>query len=181
VYGIVQQVRGAIEVDSAPGSGTLFTITMPATDEAVTQEAQISTIETSPRGMESILLVEDEDIVRTLVRRVLVSLGYAVVETADPLEALAICAGDCSFDLLVTDVVMPGMNGNELAAQLVARLPGLKVLFTSGYASNTGVIDGELAPGTAFLQKPFALGEFAAKVRELLDARGVDEPLRKIA
>ena len=103
--------------------------------------------------------------------------GYAVVEAADPLEALAISEGDRSFDLLVTDVVMPGMNGHDLATELVSRLPGLKVLFTSGYSSHTTLIDGKLEPGAAFLQKPFELGVLAAKVRELLDGPSVSAPL----
>jgi PAS domain S-box-containing protein len=181
VYGIVQQVSGTIDVESAPGAGTRFTITMPATDQAITSTPTPTTLGTSTGGAETILLVEDEDIVRTLVCRVLVDLGYSVVDTADPLEALELCTGDEAFDLLITDVVMPGMNGRELAAQLVDRLPGLKVLFTSGYASDTGVTDEPLGPGTGFLQKPFELGEFAAKVRELLDPSAIDEPLQLIA
>jgi CheY-like chemotaxis protein len=131
----------------------------------------------APRGAESILLVEDEDVVRTLVRLMLEKQGYAVVEVADPLEALTLSEGDCSFDLLVTDVVMPGMNGHDLATQLVGRLPGLKVLFTSGYSNHTAITGGELEPGTAFLQKPFVMGELAAKVRDLLDAPPLVEPL----
>jgi CheY-like chemotaxis protein len=134
-------------------------------------------INTSPRGTESILLVEDEDIVRTLVRSLLTKQGYTVVEAADPLEALVICEGGRAFDLLVTDVVMPGMNGYELATQLVARLPELKILFTSGYSSHATLVDGTLESGTAFLQKPFELGALAAKVRELLDGPCVSTPL----
>jgi CheY-like chemotaxis protein len=126
---------------------------------------------------ESILLVDDEEVVRTLVSRMLTRQGYVVVALADPLEALALCEGDQSFDLLVTDVLMPGLNGHDLAAQLVAQRPGLRVLFTSGYSSRIAGADGELDPGTAFLQKPFAVGELAASVRELLDAPRVVEPL----
>ena len=96
---------------------------MPATSEDLLPRVHGSPIDASPRGVESILLVEDEDIVRTLVRSLLVKQGYAVVEAASPLEALVICEGGRSFDLLVTDVVMPGMNGHELATQLVASCP----------------------------------------------------------
>ena len=177
VYGIVQQVRGTIEVESEPGAGTLFTISMPATDEKAAQRAQDISIGAAPGGVESILLVEDEEVVRTLVRSLLTKQGYTVVDAADPLEALAICDGDRSFDLLVTDIVMPGMNGHDLATELLTRLPELKVLFTSGYSSHATFIDGKLEPGMAFLQKPFELGVFAAKVRELLDGPSATAPL----
>jgi two-component system cell cycle sensor histidine kinase/response regulator CckA len=168
VYGIVQQVRGTIEVDTAPDAGTSFRITMPATTEELAQRTLSPTLKASARGLESILLVEDEAIVRTLVRTVLTEQGYKVVEAADPKEALAICAGGSSFDLLFTDVVMPGMNGHELAKRLVAGQPGMRVLFSSGYSNDTGGLAGKLDPD-AFLQKPYALGELASKVRELLD------------
>jgi PAS domain S-box-containing protein len=175
VYGIVQQVRGAIEFESEPGAGTIFTITMPATSESATAKAPVSHIDASPRGVESILLVEDEHVVRTLVRSVLVKQGYVVVDTADPLEAPALC-DERSFDLLVTDVVMPGLSGPDLATQLLDRLPGLKVLFISGYSSHSSLVDGALQAGTAFLQKPFVLGELATKVRELLDVPAPAQP-----
>ena len=142
VYGIVQQVRGTIEVDTAPDAGTSFTITMPATTEALVARVLNPTLKASARGLESILLVEDEAIVRTLVRTVLTEQGYKVVEAADPNEALAICAGGSTFDLLFTDVVMPGMNGHELAKRLIAGQPSLKVLFSSGYSNDTGVLAG---------------------------------------
>ena len=177
VYGIVQQMRGTIEVESEVGAGTLFTITVPATSEEPAPRAQNISIDASPHGVESILLVEDEDVVRNLVLRLLKKQGYDVVAAADPLEALAICDGGSSFDLLVTDVVMPGMNGHDLATELVARLPGLKVLFTSGYSNESALTERKLEPGTAFLQKPFELGAFAAKVRELLDGPSATQPL----
>ena len=177
VYGIVQQVRGTIEVETAPDAGTSFTITMPATSEALAARALKPTLKASARGRESILLVEDENIVRTLARTVLTEQGYAVVEAADPLEALAICAGGRTFDLLFTDVVMPGMNGHELATRLISGQPSLKVLFSSGYSNDTGVLAGQLHPDTSFLQKPYALGELATKVRELLDKPIVAAPV----
>jgi PAS domain S-box-containing protein len=176
VYGIVQQVRGTIEVDTAPDAGTSFTITMPATTEALAARPLNPTLKASARGLESILLVEDEAIVRTLVRTVLTEQGYAVVEAADPEEALAICAGGSLFDLLFTDVVMPGMNGHELAKRLVSGQPNMKVLFSSGYSNDTGGLAGKLDPDT-FLQKPYALGELAGKVRELLDTPIVAVPV----
>ncbi len=169
VYGIVQQVRGTIDVDTTPDVGTTFTITMPATTEEAVAKPLRPTLNASPRGVESVLLVEDEDVVRMLVQAVLVKQGYAVVATADPLEALAICAGGRSFDLLFTDVVMPGMNGHELAKQLISGQPNLKVLFSSGYSNDTNVPARTLDPDTSFLQKPYALGDLASTVRELLD------------
>ena len=133
--------------------------------------------DSSPRGVESILLVEDEAVVRALVSSVLTKQGYVVVEAACAVDALAICDDNESFDLLVTDVVMPGMNGHDLAAQLIPRFPSLRVLFTSGYSSHTIAVGGTLEPGRAFLQKPFAIGELASTVRDLLDGPPVGNPL----
>ena len=176
VYGIVQQVRGTIEVDTSPGAGTSFTITMPATTEALVARVLTPTLESSAGGNESILIVEDEAIVRALVRAVLTKQGYAVVEAADPSEALAICADGRTFDLLFTDVVMPGMSGHELAKRLISGQPSLKVLFCSGYSNDTGVL-----ADANFLQKPYALGELAASVRELLDTPCVTAPVSALS
>jgi PAS domain S-box-containing protein len=176
VYGIVQQVCGTIEVDTSLGGGTSFRITMPATTDELVARTLNPTLESSARGSESILIVEDEAIVRALVRAVLTKQGYAVVEAADPSEALAICADGRTFDLLFTDVVMPGMSGHELAKRLISGQPSLKVLFCSGYSNDTGVL-----ADSHFLQKPYALGELAASVRELLDAPSVVAPVSALA
>jgi CheY-like chemotaxis protein len=168
VYGIVQQAGGEIEVESTLGSGTTFHIALPSTD----REAELPVAAAAngqPAGAETILLVEDEDVVRRLVATSLESFGYHVISAAAPTDALA-AAELHDFDLLVTDVVMPEMNGRELAAELVAQRPGLRVLYTSGYASHVLLEDGVLSEATSFLQKPFALDDLAHKVREVLDA-----------
>jgi two-component system, cell cycle sensor histidine kinase and response regulator CckA len=133
----------------------------------------------APRpGTEVVLLVDDEPAPRRLGRHVLQSFGYTVLEAECTDEAVrAAAAHPGRIDLLVTDIVMPGMSGHDLATQLVARLPGLKVLFTSGYSNENMPSDGTLEPGTAFLQKPFELGVLAANVRELLDGPSATQPL----
>jgi signal transduction histidine kinase/CheY-like chemotaxis protein len=167
VYGIVQQAGGTIEVETGLGEGTTFHIVLPRTDRQ--PEAPALEPHEHPTGAERILLVEDEDTVRRLVEMSLKSFGYEVVSAATPGEALAAAAVH-EFDLVVTDVVMPEMNGRELAAQLDELLPDVRVLYTSGYASHVLLEDGVLSETTSFLQKPFALDDLARKVREVLDA-----------
>jgi signal transduction histidine kinase/CheY-like chemotaxis protein len=167
VYGIVQQAGGAIDVESTAGTGTTIHIVLPRTDRA--PEATADDSLERPTGAETILLVEDEDVVRRLVAQSLESFGYRVISAAAPGEALAAAALE-EFDLLVTDVVMPEMNGRELAELLAETRPGLRVLYTSGYASHVLLEDGVLKETTSFLQKPFALAELARRVREVLDA-----------
>jgi CheY-like chemotaxis protein/two-component sensor histidine kinase len=167
VYGIVQQAGGLVEVDTELGAGTKFRIVLPRTER--TPEVTSPLAGDQPAGTETILLVEDEDVVRDLVERSLQTFGYHVISAATPEDALARAALH-PFDLLVTDVVMPGMNGRELAELLQETRPGLPVLFTSGYASHVLQEDGVLSGTTSFLQKPFALDELSRKVREVLDA-----------
>jgi two-component system cell cycle sensor histidine kinase/response regulator CckA len=167
VYGIVQQAAGTIEVESSLGDGTTFRIVLPRTDRA--PEAPPLQLHDHPTGAETILLVEDEDVVRRLVEMSLDSFGYHVISAAGPREAIA-AAEAHDFDLLVTDVVMPEMNGRELAMLLGETRDGLRVLYTSGYASHVLLEDGVLNEATSFLQKPFALDDLARKVRDVLDA-----------
>lgn len=126
---------------------------------------------TETTANESILLVEDEDVVRRLVRQMLTRQGYEVIDAADPEQALEIaCGGEKTFDLLVTDVVMPKMNGRELAERLTGTQPSLRVLYTSGYTASAIKSNGQLEPDMVMLQKPFTMQDLADKVREVLDA-----------
>jgi signal transduction histidine kinase len=172
VHGIVKQSEGHIWVYSEPGQGTTFKVYLPRTEEAVElgQQAQIP-IE-SLRGQETVLLVEDEEVVRDLVRLVLLKRGYTVLEARDGEEALWACEQhEGPVHLLVSDVVIPGvMSGRDLAERLETLYPGMKVLYMSGYTDNAIVRHGVLELGVAFLQKPFTPASLARKVRETLDA-----------
>jgi two-component system cell cycle sensor histidine kinase/response regulator CckA len=120
-------------------------------------------------GSETVLLVEDESSVRQLVRETLEAGGYKLLEAEDGETALRIAAGhDGPIDILITDVVMPGISGQELSRQLCLADPGLKVLYLSGYTEDSIILDGALETGTAFLQKPFTLQTLSRKVREVL-------------
>jgi DNA-binding NtrC family response regulator len=127
----------------------------------------------SPRGSETVLLVEDEEGLRTLAREVLELQGYTLIEASNPGEALALLeAHHGPIQLLVTDVVMPQMSGRELASRVAAARPETRILYMSGYTDDAIIRHGVLDPGTPFLQKPFAPDSLARKVRDALDARG---------
>lgn len=164
VYGIVDNAGGEISVDSERGRGTTFEIRLPRATGLV---AVATEVDAAPRavGAARILLVEDEPEVRRVARTALVRRGYDVEEAADALEALTRFEADADFDLLVTDLVMPGMSGDELAARLHDRLPDLRVLFVSGY-SEAG--DGHDPDRFPFLQKPFTPDALVAAVRRAL-------------
>jgi CheY-like chemotaxis protein len=172
VYGIVQQTGGHIWPYSEPGQGTTMRVYLPRVDEpADTIEHRIETTATALRGTETILLVEDEAPVRSITRQLLQRNGYTVLEASDGQMALALVDGAqhaTHVDLLLTDVIMPGMSGRELAAQLVARRPALRVLFMSGYTDDAVVRHGMLEPGLAYLEKPFRPPTLLRKVREVL-------------
>jgi len=120
-------------------------------------------------GSETVLLVEDEESVRELVRETLKSKGYSVMEAPDGIQGMKVAESfDGKIDILITDVAMPGMSGHELAKRVVASRPGIKILFLSGYTEDAIIHEGVLDPGTAFLQKPFTLQALARKVREVL-------------
>jgi len=170
VYGIVKQGGGFINVYSEPGRGTTFKIYLPrTTDEAEAPDASEPPPPAS--GSETILLVEDDKMVSGMTEAVLVRLGYRVVCAGGPQEAIAIFAKERSaIDLLLTDVVMPQMNGKELHLRLKALRPDLKTLFMSGYTTNVIVHHGVLDKGVHFISKPFSINRLAAKIRETLAA-----------
>ncbi len=173
VYGIVEQSGGRIRVESEPGEGTRFVLCFPAADGATAiGEAATGVSDLPPANGELILLVEDEDGVRALARRILERQGYRVVEAATGAEALEAADGvDQPVDLLLTDMVMPGLDGRELAHQMLARQPDCRVLLMSGYAEDLVARRHLLDPGMAFLEKPFSPEELAGRVARLLADR----------
>jgi CheY-like chemotaxis protein len=168
VYGIVHQSNGHVWLYSEPGLGTTFKLYFPRASTPVIEAhapATVSTLE----GTETILLVEDDDSVRPLVAIVLRAYGYDVLEAESPEQALRLADGRDDLDLLLTDVVMPGMNGRELAELLIARQPGLRVLYTSGYPADAMVRAGIADSSAAYIEKPYLPDELARTLRELLD------------
>jgi PAS domain S-box-containing protein len=170
VYGIVKQNLGFINVYSETGQGTVFRIYLPRHLEAADAVERRSD-EALPRGTEAILLVEDEKSILDLGRKILSSLGYTVLATSFPAEAMEMARRHPGgVQLLMTDVVMPGMNGRELASRLTAAFPALKCLFMSGYTADVIAQRGVLKEGEQFLQKPFTLRGLAVAVRHALDS-----------
>lgn len=168
VYGIVKQSGGYIVTQSKPGHGTTFRIYLPLAEEVKERNESPELTGSSHGGSETILLVEDESSVRELVRLTLESKGYRVLEAEHGEAGLELAANHCgTIDILITDVVMPGIGGRELAQQMLRAHPDLKVLFLSGYTEDA-VAQGGLEPGTAFLQKPFTLQALSQKVRDVL-------------
>ena len=171
VYGIVKQSGGYIWVYSEPQRGTAFKIYLPRTDQAAETTAAEKRSASVQRGTETILLVEDDPQLRQLSSTVLAHCGYNMLVAGSPEEGLAICqANHHDIRLLVTDVVMPRMNGRQLAEKIVEVCPKVRVLYISGYTNNAIVHYGVLDPGLWFLPKPFSLSALVAKVREVLDA-----------
>jgi PAS domain S-box-containing protein len=172
VYGIVKQSNGYVFAQSQPGAGTTFWVYLPRVEDTAGELSPAKPQPTDAGGCETILLVEDEESVRELVRLTLTARGYKVLE-AENGEAGLRLAESCQqhIDILITDVVMPGIGGRELAKKLVAIRPDISVLYLSGYTEDTVIAQGAPGPKTAFLQKPFTLQNLAKKVREVLQAR----------
>jgi CheY-like chemotaxis protein len=171
VYGIVKQSAGYILVESALHRGTNFDIYLPRT-EAPADAARRAASRAAPEaGSELILLAEDEEALRRLARRVLEARGYAVLEAQSAEEAYALAQRfPGQARLLVTDIVMTGSSGRELARQMLSSWPNTKVLYVSGYVEGTMGSDNSLEPGAHFLQKPFTPEALVRKVREVLDS-----------
>jgi signal transduction histidine kinase/CheY-like chemotaxis protein len=168
VHGIVHQTGGFIVVFSEVGAGTTFRIHLPAAAEGE-RDLPLASARAPRPGTETVLIVEDEATVREVARRVLQRQGYDVMAVATPEEAVAALDGRV-VHLLLTDVIMPEVNGRELAARLTSIQPSLRTLFMSGYSANILAPHGVLAPGMAFLEKPFTVEALSLRVREVLDA-----------
>jgi len=176
VYGIVKQNGGFIDVHSEPGRGTTFTIYLPRLDAespsaaAAVPSPSVDRAERDRGGQETILLVEDEAAILKLASRMLESKGYSVLAASTPAEAIGLASRHPDeLHLLITDVVMPEMNGRELAERLQQRHPRLRRLFMSGYTADVIARHGVLDAGVHFVQKPFSVTDLAIKVREALD------------
>jgi len=169
VYGIVRQNGGFINIYSEPGKGTMFKIYFPRIMEEEIMELEKAVETPFSSGTGTILLVEDDAMVRGMAAALLEEIGYNVLIAKTPMEALSICEKrDTSIDLLLTDVVMPEMKGTELRDRINAIRPGIKVLFMSGYTSNVIVHHGVLEEGVRFIHKPFSMQDLAAKVRDAI-------------
>jgi len=170
VYGIIKQSGGHIWIYSEVGQGTTFKVYLPRVDEEAQVYKPSQERQESRSGKETVLLAEDEEMLRNLIRQVLTSFGYQVLEAANGAAALVVCEQyQDPIHLLITDVVMPEMSGRELTGRLAGLRPEMKVLFMSGYTDDTIVRHGILESDLAFLQKPFTPHDLARKVREVLD------------
>jgi two-component system, cell cycle sensor histidine kinase and response regulator CckA len=170
VFGIVKQSGGQIRVESELGRGTTFRILLPRVSEPIA--ATEADAHSTRGGDETILLVEDEQLVRTTAARVLAMRGYEVLDAGDPKQALAIARSHVGrIDLLLTDVVMPAMNGRELAEKIRSLRPNISVLYMSGYTDDVIVRHGVQTSEVAFLAKPFTITDLVRTVRTILDEK----------
>jgi len=170
VYGIVKQSDGYIAVSSAVGKGTSFRIYLPRVDQPATA-ADANESGTRRVGFETILLVEDEEVVRQLANRILAASGYKVLLAKSGEEAERICIEySGAIQLLITDVVMPGMSGRDLVQKIAGKRPGMKVLYMSGYTEQV-LQETDIKSGVGFLEKPFSPAALQRRVREVLEGR----------
>jgi CheY-like chemotaxis protein len=170
IYGIVKQNNGFIWVYSEPGQGSTFKIYLPKVKEYVKGEEKEQTPVIKLDGSETVLIVEDDDSLRKLAQKFLQSYGYRVLAAENGEDALRISKEhEGPIDLLITDVVMPKMNGKETAERLQPLYPRMKIIYMSGYTDDSIVHHGVLAPGLNFIEKPFSPKGLACKMREVLD------------
>ena len=171
VYGFIKQSDGHIKIYSEVGHGTAVKLYLPRSSKDAANGPAVVPPVAIPRGSETILVVEDDEAVRASVIAQLQSLGYATISASDGPEALALVDGGARFDLLFTDIILPGgMNGRQLSERMAARVRPLKVLYTSGYTEDAIVHHGRLDPGVALLNKPYRKVDLARKLRAVLDA-----------
>jgi PAS domain S-box-containing protein len=177
VYGIVKQSSGYVFAESELGAGTTFYVYLPRVKESAEELSPAQSQQNDAGGCETVLLVEDEESVRELVRLTLASRGYQVLEAENGESGLRIAESFKEhIDILITDVVMPGIGGRELARKLLLLRPAISVLYLSGYTEDAVVTRGAPGPRTAFLQKPFTLQNLAKKVREVLHSKSAPPP-----
>lgn len=171
VHGVVSQSGGHVDVTSKPGIGTCVNLYLPQEKMPLDSASQQTKLASPKSGTETILLVEDENAVRNIVRIVLTRFGYKVLEAANGNEALEIVSSNESpIHMLLTDVVMPGMHGPEVAKAVVSKIPAIRVIFMSGYVDDARTREGLADPTASFIQKPFSSDDLAHKVRAILDA-----------
>jgi CheY-like chemotaxis protein len=169
VYGIVKQSEGSIWVYSEPGKGTNFKIYLPRVNDVSATAEEKEQAQTAPTGHETVLLVEDEDMVRDLAQEILEQYGYSVLTAPNGTEGLRVCREfPDKIDLVLTDVIMPQMSGRELVEKILAIYPETRVLYMSGFTDDAVVRHGVLAEDMCFIQKPFSPEGLATKVREVL-------------
>lgn len=172
VYGIVQQNKGLIEVKSEPDKGTTFFIFLPHHQEQSASPTTLATIVNPASGSETILLVEDEPFVLRMTTMMLQNLGYQVIGAGNPKEALILAEKNPGeIDMLITDVIMPEMNGRDLARKVMEICPGIGLLYISGYTADIIAQQGIIEQGTHFLQKPFGRIDLSEKIRQVLGSR----------
>jgi two-component system, cell cycle sensor histidine kinase and response regulator CckA len=177
VYGVVKQSGGYIDIETSPGEGAAFKIYLPRTGEVAAVHASESEPKTTSVGNGTILIAEDETSLRTLACNILEACGYTVLQAADGEEALAISRKyRGAIEVLLTDVVMPGMGGKELARELSRERPGMRIIYMSGYTGQTFEEQWPIESGSFVLMKPFSRQELRQKVHEALDSVSASVP-----